>query len=102
MTIVACGSEPVPENGAIHECPASKGARHESGAAAVTWGRLAACAAVGNRRYPVQTRQLADCQSAAAYQAAPQQRPLPSVGDRKSTRLNCSHANISYAVFCLK
>src|SRR3712207_7671196 len=24
------------------------------------------------------------------------------VGDRKSTRLNSSHANISYAVFCLK
>src|SRR3712207_9267283 len=29
-----------------------------------------------------------------------QQRPPP--GDRKSTRLNSSHANISYAVFCLK
>src|SRR3712207_8434811 len=27
--------------------------------------------------------------------------PLPA-GDRKSTRLNSSHANISYAVFCLK
>src|SRR3712207_8120630 len=27
-------------------------------------------------------------------------RSLP--GDRKSTRLNSSHANISYAVFCLK
>src|SRR5258707_12063196 len=27
--------------------------------------------------------------------------PLP-VRDRKSTRLNSSHANISYAVFCLK
>src|SRR3712207_6881924 len=25
-----------------------------------------------------------------------------SMGDRKSTRLNSSHANISYAVFCLK
>src|SRR3712207_7244677 len=25
-----------------------------------------------------------------------------SAGDRKSTRLNSSHANISYAVFCLK
>src|SRR3712207_7248555 len=24
------------------------------------------------------------------------------MGDRKSTRLNSSHANISYAVFCLK
>src|SRR3712207_7658561 len=29
--------------------------------------------------------------------------PLPvDLGDRKSTRLNSSHANISYAVFCLK
>src|SRR3712207_7293000 len=32
--------------------------------------------------------------------------PLEGVGevreDRKSTRLNSSHANISYAVFCLK
>src|SRR3712207_7631662 len=27
---------------------------------------------------------------------------LPGEGDRKSTRLNSSHANISYAVFCLK
>src|SRR3712207_8086020 len=27
---------------------------------------------------------------------------LPLVRDRKSTRLNSSHANISYAVFCLK
>src|SRR3712207_8241154 len=26
----------------------------------------------------------------------------PSEADRKSTRLNSSHANISYAVFCLK
>src|SRR3712207_8730336 len=26
----------------------------------------------------------------------------PLFGDRKSTRLNSSHANISYAVFCLK
>src|SRR3712207_8535610 len=29
-------------------------------------------------------------------------RPLGPGGDRKSTRLNSSHANISYAVFCLK
>src|SRR3712207_8680337 len=28
--------------------------------------------------------------------------PLGAGGDRKSTRLNSSHANISYAVFCLK
>src|SRR3712207_8012499 len=29
-------------------------------------------------------------------------RPRPRRIDRKSTRLNSSHANISYAVFCLK
>src|SRR5256886_10235940 len=27
---------------------------------------------------------------------------MPSGGDRKSTRLNSSHSQISYAVFCLK
>src|SRR3712207_8895003 len=27
---------------------------------------------------------------------------VDELGDRKSTRLNSSHANISYAVFCLK
>src|SRR3712207_8958106 len=27
---------------------------------------------------------------------------LGAIADRKSTRLNSSHANISYAVFCLK
>src|SRR3712207_7762602 len=36
----------------------------------------------------------------------PHRRPPPYPGlllrDRKSTRLNSSHANISYAVFCLK
>src|SRR3712207_7659077 len=30
------------------------------------------------------------------------QRSLMITSDRKSTRLNSSHANISYAVFCLK
>src|SRR3712207_8738363 len=29
-------------------------------------------------------------------------RPADDLADRKSTRLNSSHANISYAVFCLK
>src|SRR3712207_8108893 len=28
--------------------------------------------------------------------------PDDAIADRKSTRLNSSHANISYAVFCLK
>src|SRR3712207_7514623 len=30
------------------------------------------------------------------------ERILSETSDRKSTRLNSSHANISYAVFCLK
>src|SRR3712207_7144669 len=39
--------------------------------------------------------------------AQPGELPVPAEGvapevDRKSTRLNSSHANISYAVFCLK
>src|SRR3712207_8773685 len=38
-------------------------------------------------------------QHAAAARAAAAARGR---GDRKSTRLNSSHANISYAVFCLK
>src|SRR3712207_7039961 len=34
--------------------------------------------------------------------AGPARVPWGEAGDRKSTRLNSSHANISYAVFCLK
>src|SRR3712207_7845893 len=34
--------------------------------------------------------------------SAGQRLPQQTYGDRKSTRLNSSHANISYAVFCLK
>src|SRR5688572_31882384 len=33
---------------------------------------------------------------------APQATHQPCRGDRKSTRLNSSHSQISYAVFCLK
>src|SRR3712207_3821412 len=44
--------------------------------------------------------------AAAAYAIVRCERPRAIVeigsGDRKSTRLNSSHANISYAVFCLK
>src|SRR3712207_8702446 len=35
-------------------------------------------------------------------QVRPSCRGKKGQGDRKSTRLNSSHANISYAVFCLK
>src|SRR5688572_31910194 len=34
--------------------------------------------------------------------SAGRQRPLHVTVDRKSTRLNSSHSQISYAVFCLK
>src|SRR3712207_9144170 len=36
------------------------------------------------------------------HRAVPAGRAAALGGDRKSTRLNSSHANISYAVFCLK
>src|SRR3712207_8161761 len=42
-----------------------------------------------------------DRPGAPAY-AAPDDPTHTVSGDRKSTRLNSSHANISYAVFCLK
>src|SRR3712207_8363998 len=50
---------------------------------------------------------LLDCDARdTAHQAdkvcASQEASLVEVVDRKSTRLNSSHANISYAVFCLK
>src|SRR3712207_6913883 len=38
----------------------------------------------------------------AAFGGAQQVAALDARLDRKSTRLNSSHANISYAVFCLK
>src|SRR3712207_8232425 len=54
-------------------------------------------AAVADQRAPVDPQHL---------QAQPVRRPARRGGvharDRKSTRLNSSHANISYAVFCLK
>src|SRR3712207_7692385 len=42
--------------------------------------------------------------SCASGSPSPPRRRVPprSTPDRKSTRLNSSHANISYAVFCLK
>src|SRR3712207_7317758 len=39
---------------------------------------------------------------AQSQQSWTEDEPQRGVGDRKSTRLNSSHANISYAVFCLK
>src|SRR3712207_7553977 len=51
-------------------------------------------------RQPLEVAVLADVHQGVR----PERRAQPPVRrqDRKSTRLNSSHANISYAVFCLK
>src|SRR5688572_32306521 len=41
-------------------------------------------------------------QSAVLFNNYDVARPTAQFGDRKSTRLNSSHSQISYAVFCLK
>src|SRR3712207_6975338 len=53
----------------------------------------------------VAPRNLVGARAAEAHEVLPEPAcpSLHAVGeDRKSTRLNSSHANISYAVFCLK
>src|SRR3712207_8531046 len=45
---------------------------------------------------------LSDSSGGVSVEAAVSKDTNSSAGDRKSTRLNSSHANISYAVFCLK
>src|SRR3712207_7710631 len=55
----------------------------------------------GRRRSPRRPRRLRRA-CPAAPTAGPAGRRRAGRPDRKSTRLNSSHANISYAVFCLK
>src|SRR3712207_6907945 len=43
-----------------------------------------------------------DASCVGSNQAQEEHQQAEHHGDRKSTRLNSSHANISYAVFCLK
>src|SRR5688572_32206240 len=73
--------------------------------------RRGAVAAVGSRgeqqrariareRHGGREREL--LRAAAAPAAAHRHRRLAAGEDRKSTRLNSSHSQISYAVFCLK
>src|SRR3712207_7189677 len=60
---------------------------------------------VRHRRHPAGEREVDALVEAGRGQQQPGDdlRGLARVhGDRKSTRLNSSHANISYAVFCLK
>src|SRR5947209_12085526 len=47
-------------------------------------------------------RQLERAVAATPHESHPGLRDRDAGVDRKSTRLNSSHANISYAVFCLK
>src|SRR2546421_2732705 len=42
------------------------------------------------------------CSSSGAVNSSDDEHVMVSVRDRKSTRLNSSHDQISYAVFCLK
>src|SRR3712207_6907698 len=63
--------------------------------AGTVWLALRALARVGQHDRPVAPR--TSMALAAATAVAPE-----AAADRKSTRLNSSHANISYAVFCLK
>src|SRR3712207_8225671 len=57
---------------------------------------------VGRLALAHQDRPLAARRGRLARQLRPLQVRSPALLDRKSTRLNSSHANISYAVFCLK
>src|SRR3712207_8814202 len=74
-----------------------EGREHSPGAGTARAQRSRNCRGVGRRqpgsglpRDPLGQAQLAAAQKVTDLQ------------DRKSTRLNSSHANISYAVFCLK
>src|SRR3712207_8575047 len=53
----------------------------------------------GRDREPIDAARL---DAVGAQRDVLQQHDADDVRDRKSTRLNSSHANISYAVFCLK
>src|SRR2546430_12440309 len=52
--------------------------------------------------WPAWPAHLRDCNAPAVHDFARTQRREVDFLDRKSTRLNSSHSQISYAVFCLK
>src|SRR5947209_14756661 len=69
--------------------------------------RAAACVGAGALTRPAErssATSFRDCCRAALGLDGRDARPSMGIAcqDRKSTRLNSSHANISYAVFCLK
>src|SRR3712207_6924776 len=66
-------------------------------------GSPAAAAGCGARCWPVSTTTSATTETTASTaETTAQVRALVRRADRKGTRLNSSHANISYAVFCFK
>src|SRR3712207_7588020 len=68
----------------------------------MAWDAPVCCALTsdpGLREVTVEPR---DAGAEAAARAEAAGRRTREIADRKSTRLNSSHANISYAVFCLK
>src|SRR2546430_9930152 len=58
------------------------------------------CLQLAHDRLPVGASELLE--PLERRSSSPRTRDRRSSGDRKSTRLNSSHSQISYAVFCLK
>src|SRR2546427_3578080 len=67
--------------------------------ATVSWNKLASDLATAAPTPGINARRLSAYLSLAQLRAAEAAQAAP---DRKSTRLNSSHSQISYAVFCLK
>src|SRR3712207_8795982 len=65
-------------------------------------GRLVAASGIGIGNAVARDIKLAEMLITRRAHPDPKKLGEPDVKDRKSTRLNSSHANISYAVFCLK
>src|SRR2546427_2799473 len=63
--------------------------------------RACCCAVMCSRRWPSE-RPIGECATSCAASSRWWTRPTCLTQDRKSTRLNSSHSQISYAVFCLK
>src|SRR5690349_22035822 len=64
--------------------------------------RLAVLGEIGKRGSAPERKPRRQCVERAARVAARERSACLFDGDRKSTRLNSSHVEISYAVFCLK
>src|SRR3712207_8547161 len=78
-----------------------RSSRHQGGEEGAEQGFAAAAGVVHEREEAEGERQLVLRDAAVRPQPGAPQRPEP-FQDRKSTRLNSRHANISYAVFCFK